>query len=153
VLLFYHQNNLYLSKLSVLKYHPFYIWHYNVIWIISVFKIIILGKKIRELLWIQSYRYRRSKMLCELNIHMWVITSKIVLNCSLFCKSNLHFSSMNQLHKKLTVTTQVSVTISQSVRNKGFEKLLMGSVTTQLLSNKNKNKFSYKWKDILTIQD
>lgn len=51
---------------------------------------------------------------------------------------------MNQLDRKSTVTTQVSVKISKWVRNKGFEKLFTGSVTTQIPSNKNKNKFSYK---------
>jgi len=51
---------------------------------------------------------------------------------------------MNQLHRKPSVTAQVSVEIFQWVRNKGFEKVFIGSVTTQLPSNKNKNKFSYK---------
>jgi hypothetical protein len=46
---------------------------------------------------------------------------------------------MNQLHRKSSVTTKVSVKISKWVRNKGFEKLFTDSVTTQLPSNKNKN--------------
>lgn len=116
----YHQNNLHLSNLSVCKYHPLYIWHY-VVWIISVFKILILEEKSQN--YLEYAHTDTEQLICCVNLTFVCEGScnkhpsqkpSIVLNCSSFLQSQICiFPTKIQLHRKPTLTTQTSVKVSQ----------------------------------------